>query len=513
MVERRRRPNELKIGAALSYATVAVHSLVALLYTPLMLRLLGQSEYGLYSLVASVVSYLGLLSFGFGSAYMRFYARFRVMQDSDGIRRLNGMFLVVFSVIGLAACIGGSILTLNVQFILGSQFSVNELDTAEALFAILTVNLAITFPTSVFSSYITAHERFIFQKSMQVLKAITSPLVVLPVLLLGYQSIGMALATTLVNVAFTVSTVAFSWRHLKMRFSFRRFDFLLFREVWVFSSYLFINTVVTQISWNVDKFIIGRFHGAIPVAVYGVAALFNAHYSNFSTAISNVFVPRIHTLVANATDTRELSSLFARVGRVQFLVLGLVMSGFIFFGMPFIDLWAGRDYREAYFIALLLMAPMTLSLLQDLGVEIQKAKNMHQFRSWVYLGVAMGNLLLSIPLTQRYQGIGAAAATAIALLIGNVLAMNWYYSARIGLDISAFWSDILRLSLGMIPALVGGAVIVAFADLSQISLLIVFVFVYFILYVLGMWKFGMNNYERQIIGAPVRSVLTRLWAS
>lgn len=46
--------NQLKAGAFLSYISIGLNNIVGLLYTPYMLRMLGQNEYGLYSLVASV---------------------------------------------------------------------------------------------------------------------------------------------------------------------------------------------------------------------------------------------------------------------------------------------------------------------------------------------------------------------------------------------------------------------------------------------------------------------------
>lgn len=50
--------NQIKAGAALNYVIIGINALVGLLYTPYMLRMLGQNEYGLFSLVASVISYL-----------------------------------------------------------------------------------------------------------------------------------------------------------------------------------------------------------------------------------------------------------------------------------------------------------------------------------------------------------------------------------------------------------------------------------------------------------------------
>ena len=93
--------NQRKAGIIISYTGQLVHILTGLLYTPVMLRLLGQSEYGLYQLVSSVVSYLSLLSLGFGASYMRFYAREKANGDKDGIARLNGMFMLIFGAISV----------------------------------------------------------------------------------------------------------------------------------------------------------------------------------------------------------------------------------------------------------------------------------------------------------------------------------------------------------------------------------------------------------------------------
>ena len=69
--------NQLKAGAALSYISMGLSYIISIVYTPIMLRLLGQSEFGLYSLTASVVAYLGILNFGFEIAYLRYCCQYK----------------------------------------------------------------------------------------------------------------------------------------------------------------------------------------------------------------------------------------------------------------------------------------------------------------------------------------------------------------------------------------------------------------------------------------------------
>ena len=376
--------NQRKAGVVISYAGEIVKILVNLIYTPIMLRLLGQSEYGLYQLVYSVVSYLSLLSLGFGSSYLRFYSRYKAKKDEDGVARLNGMFMTIFLAIAAICIICGMIMVGNIRGIFGSGLTDSEYVTARVLMILLVVNLALTFPNSVFNCSITAHERFLFQKVLILLQNVCSPFLTLPLLIMGYGSIGMVTVTTLLTFVVLASNMYYCFRKLHIKFCFKGFQLSLLKEMWVFTFFIFLNQIIDQINWSVDKFLLGRFAGTTAVAVYGVGGQINTLYLQFSTSVSNVFVPKVNRIVAESNNNRQLTDLFTKVGRIQFMVLGLILTGFIFLGNPFIRAWAGEEYGDAYIVALLLIGPVTVPLIQNLGVEIQRAKNMHKARAVVY---------------------------------------------------------------------------------------------------------------------------------
>ncbi|MEI8084866.1 MAG: oligosaccharide flippase family protein [Paludibacter sp.] len=502
--------NQLKAGAIMSYLLIGLGSIISIVYTPIMLRLLGQSEYGLYNLVSSVVSYLGLLSFGFGSAYIKYYSGYKANKDYENIAKLNGMFLSIFSVMGIVSIIAGVILVFNTENIFGSQLSVQELSTAKILMVVMVVNIAISFPAIVFNSYVTANEKFVFQRTLQIVKIITSPLLILPVLIMGYASVGMAIVTTILNFSIEFINAFYCYKKIDINFEFKKFDSALMRELFIFSSFIFMNLVVNQINWNVDRFIVGRFRGTIAVATYSLAAQLNTYYLAFSTALSGVFIPRVNAMVSSTNDNKELSLLFAKLGRLQFILLSLIITGLIFFGVGFIKLWAGNDYHESYGIALMLIVPVTLPLLQNLGIEIQRAKNMHKFRSWVYLFIAIGNVLISIPLVKLYGGIGAAAGTAIALVIGNVFVMNWYYHKKVGLDIKLFVKELIKISPALIIPSIVGVLMFLYMNLNDAKLLALGIFIYTIVFAISMWYLGINKYEKELVTVPYNRIKIKL---
>ena len=502
--------NQIKAGIMLSYATQAVQVLSGLLYTPIMLRLLGQSEYGLYQLVQSVVSYLGLLNFGFSGAYIRYYARYRACDDQKSIARLNGMFMTIFLVITAVCLVCGGVMLCNVQRIFGDGLTAAEIDKARVLMALMIFNLALSFPGSVYGCYISAHEQFFFQRIVNLMQVLFNPFLTLPLLLMGYGSVAMVCVSTFFSIAGFAANVFFSRRKLKMTFSFQRFDFKLLREMFVFTFFIFLNSIIDQINWSVDKFLLGRFSGTIAVAVYGVASTLNGMYISFSTAISGVFTPRINQIVAESNDKHTLTNLFIKVGRMQFIILSLAISGFILFGADFILIWAGEGYQESYYVGLLLLIPVTIPLIQNLGIEIQRAENKHKMRSVVYFFIAVANVGISIPLTKFCGPVGAAVGTAIALFVGNGLFMNIYYHRALHLDIPRFWREIIKFFPAVfLSAAIGLLLNWMIPSSENIFMLSIKILCYVVVFGILMWLMGMKANEKQQVKSLVQRFVGR----
>lgn len=503
---------QLKIGVILSYVTMAINMIVQLIYTPVMIRLLGQSEYGLYTLVGSVVSYLSLFSLGFTGAYLRFYSRYENRKDSDDVARLNGMFLVIFMFMSVAALVCGMILSHFPEQVFGNNLMKSELKIAAVLMRFLVVNIALTFPSSLFNSMISAHEQFFFQRVLNLASILCNPFVSLPLLIAGYGSVAVVAVTTAITFTKLIVDMLYCLKKLHIKFNFSQFDFSLLKEIGNFSFFLFLNMIIDQLNWSVDKFILGRVSGTTAVAIYGVGAQINSIYSSFSTAISSVFAPRVNRIAASKSSTmfKDFKALFIKVGRIQSLVLLLIASGFVIFGEYFItNIYTTQDYAMSYPVALLLILPITVPLIQNLGVEIQRAVNKHQARAVIYLVMAIVNTCISIPLGTLYGPVGCALGTAGSILIANGLIMNIYYHKAIGIDMIAFWKSILSLSKGMIIPCVMGFFIMHFIHFREIMDFAIGVVMYTVVYCASMWMFGMNQYEKNLITLPIKKIIRK----
>lgn len=509
------RVNQLKAGTTLAYLQMALQAIISLAYTPFLVEMLGQSEYGLYATVLSTVSMLSILNLGLGNGYIKYYSTYKKNGDNESIYKLNGLFLTIFSVLGMVVLCVGLFFSFHLELVFDSGFTAQEYATAKILFILLTINLTITFPMNTFSCIITAHERFLFHKLAGMIRTVASPLLTLPLLFFGFKSIALVAVTISLALVNDLFYVGYVFGKLHQKFIFSHFEKGLLKRLMTFTSFVAINLIVDQINSNFDKLLLGRYCGTAAVAVYSIGYTFYTYYSQFSVSVSSVFAPRVHRIVAETQDKPQqqkerLTALFTKVGRIQFMVLALVASGLVLFGKAFIvDHWVGPEYITSYYVALIIIIPSSIALVQNVGIQVQRALNLHQFRSIIYMVMALINLVVSIILIKSVGPIGAPVGTAISLILANGLIMNVFYHKRCSLDILRFWKSILTLARGLVVPLLFGVLIIKHIDLSSVFAFLGTALTYTVVYFVSMWIWGMNESERALFAKPANKIIKK----
>lgn len=489
---------ERRNGVVLSYITIILNTVIQLLYLPFLIDKLGSSEYGAYSIVASIMGYLAVMDFGFGDAIVMYTARYKAQGKSDKEKKMHGMFWVIFNVIGIITFGLGVIISLNANHIFNNSMTVNEINLMRKLLLILAFNLGITFIFSVYGSIINAYEKFTFRKMVTIFNSILQPIIMIPLLLLGYKAVALTIVITLLNLLILVSNWYYCRTKLNIKIKYYGFDFKLFREIIGYSFYIFLNMIVDKINWSSDQFILGIFSGTTAVTLYSIASRLNDMFIRLSTAISGVLFPKISKMVASNISDEKLSEEFIKTGRLQFIIIFLMSSGLVLFGREFFILWVGQEYVDAYYIALILILPLSVPLIQNVGISILQAKNIHKFRSILYLVIAILNIIISIPLAKIYGGIGAAIGTAISLILGNIIIINIYYYKKAKLNIFLFWKNILEIVICFIPLIIITIVLMNIIKLSGLPKILIFGSLYTIGYCFVTYFLVMNTYEKSI---------------
>ena len=495
-----------KLGAVLSYVSIVVNTLVQLLYTPFLVSKLGQSEYGLYSLVSSIIGYLTVLDLGFGNAIVVHTSRYRAVGESEKEKTLHGMFKLVYLCIGVIAAVIGVIVALNAEVLFGGSMTSEDVGKMKVMLTILSLNLFLTFAFSIYSSIITASESFVFQKILSIAGTIAKPLLMIPVLFMGYKSVALCVVITVVNVIILISNYVFCKKKLGVTVKYRGFDKKLMKIVFGYSFFIFLTQLVDQVNWHVDQFILGMVSGTIAVSIYAAAAQINTMFINLSTAISGVMLPKVSKMVAKKASSDELTDEMIKVGRMQFYVVFLAVSGFALVGQEFIRLWLGEGFRDSYVVTLLLIVPVTFPLVQNLGISIMQAMNKYRFKAITTSIMAGFNIVLSIFLAREYGAIGAALGTTIAIVICNIIVINIYYRRAMKLDVMRFWKNIATMGIKLMIPVALLAILIYATKMSGWLALIMYGLLYVLIYAIVAYLFVMNQYEKAVIGAIVRKV-------
>lgn len=504
--------NQLKAGVVLNYVVIFLNTIVGLLYTPYMLRMMGQSEYGLYSLVASVIAYLTVLDLGFGNAIVRYTAKFRAEKKTEEQYEMFGMFFLLYLVIGIIAFGIGLGLYFNVDTLFGNTMTAVELGRARIMMLLLVANLAFTFPMSIWGSIIQAYEDFVFQKSLNIFRIILNTAVMICLLHFGYKAVAMVVVQTIFNVLTLVVNFIYCRRKLDIHiyFRFKHFHWGFLKEVAIYSFWIFLNAIMDRVYWSTGQFVLGAMVGTVAVAVFAIAIQLEGMYMQFSTAISSVFLPKVTAMVATNRSRKEISDLFIRTGRMQYIVLAYILSGFIIFGRQFIELWAGAGYSDAYIISLLFFIPLTVPLIQNLGITILQARNEMKFRSVLYIIIALVSLAMQIVLTRYFGGIGCAMGVSGALVVGQILIMNVYYRRRQDLDIKTFWKEISKMSIIPIVLIFSSMLVIRhFFALDSWGKLILGIAAFTLVYIPLFFRFSMTDEERSLFISMFHKIFAR----
>lgn len=488
-----------KAGAMLSYGSIILNTVIQLVYTPFLIKQLGQSEYGLYSLINSIIGYLTILDLGFGNAIVVYTAKYRAQKRYDEEKKLQGMFFVVFCIIGMLVGLMGLILFFNVNRVFGETMNAQELYKAKIMMLILTFNLVISFVFNIFSSILNAYEKFVYQKLVSILNTILKPIIMIPLLYMGFKSITMVVVITVLNIMVLLSNYIYCKKILNVNVKYRGFDKTIFKTILGYSIWIFLGTIVDKINWSVDQFVLGAVSGTVAVSIYSVASQVNSFFINLSTAVSGVLLPKVSKMIANKSSNEELTNEFIKIGRIQYFIIFFMASGITLLGKEFFTTWIGNEYINSYYITLLLIWPLCIPLIQNLGVSIMQAKNMHKFRSILYAIIAIVNIIISVPLAKKYEGIGSAIGTAISLIIGNGIIINVYYYKKVEINIIKFWKEIIKITISNVIPVAIVLLLMKFIHLKGYSYIILIGMIYTILYGAICYFVSMNEYEKKIV--------------
>lgn len=492
--------NQVKFGALLSYLLIVINSFYGLIITPYVLSMIGSSEYGVYKTIASMTASVAILEFGLSGTLQRYLAKYRALKDEKSAYNFSAMCMIQALVLMLIMGVVGVVLYYMLEPMYGASFSDEELYRAKQIFVILIAYVMLHMFENVLFGIITGYNQFIFSNGLKIVALLTKIglyFVVLPI-------VRNSLAIVCISVLIEIITITIEYLYIKKGLHHRivlyKWDGIVFKESFIYTGLLFVQSIIIQFNGNIDNMVIGAVMGTASVTVYSFSIQMFNMYETCATSISGVLLPSVTKRIYDGATSREMEEYIVRIGRVQWALLGGALGGFICYGQEFFTLWLGGGFEDCYYLTLILIIPVTFPLIVNVCLAILKAKNLLVFRTIALAYSALLNALLTLIGTRIWGYWAAAAGTAVATIIGSIISLNIYYQIKLKINVFKLYLKILQ---GTTICIVVSCVVGLFSNL----LIEPVGWVYFALkavvfvavYATSMFLFGLNRNEKELL--------------
>lgn len=427
--------NQIKGGAILSYFNLGLNVLIGLVYTPWMIKSIGQADYGLYTLAMSIIGLLAF-DFGLGNATTKFICEYLAQKRQDKVDALLGLVAKLYlgmDLLLLSVFIGVYLFLPEIYDGLTS----GELNTFRIVFIIAAFYCTFSFPFIPLNGILTGYEKFVQLKCCDMFQRVFIVVTMAICLVCGYGLFALVIVNSVSGIIAILLKLVLIRRNTPLKVNLRFWDSGELRRIFSFVVWVTIIALAQRMIFNIAPSILGRYADTSQIAILGVAITIESYTYLFANAIGGLFLPRVSQMVVG-NDVKAVQKLMVRVGRLQIFVCGFIFIWFIAFGGNFINLWVGQEYSPVYACAILFLIPIIIQLPQEIGMTYIVAANKVRQQAFIYIGMAVTNVALAVPLAKHFGVYGLSWAIFASYCL-RTIALDIMFQKRLGLDIVDFF--------------------------------------------------------------------------
>ena len=500
---------QIKRGAIMSYVAIFFNIAAGLVYIPWMIRQIGQSEYGLYSLALTVISFF-TMDFGLGEAVARFMSQYNAEGNKQKASEFLGITFKLYIVIDAAIFITLLFVFLFVGNIY-TGLTTSELAQFKIVFVIAALYSIASFPFTPLNGVLISNEKFVFYKFTDLLNKVLTVFTMVIVLLLGYR----LYALVVVNAIAGLITIALKMNYIRQRklvsVNFKAKDKTIVRSIFSYSIWTTIIIVSQRFIMNITPTVLAAFAGSVQISLFAIAMTIEGYTWTFANALNGLFLPKVTRMTVHSDESKDVENLMIKVGRIQLVMTGLLIIGFLTMGKEFMILWIGDSFKESYYITMLLIGTGIITLTQQIGNTMLIAINEIRYRAFCASITAGISITISILLSQTYGAIGAGIAILIGNIIGQVIGLNVVYNKVLKINILRFFKEChVKMAFPLIVACIIGYAIQYFLPVQSLLLFLLKACVFGGIYLIIMWFTALNQYEKGLFIEIFRNTKSKL---
>ncbi len=350
------------------YANMIVTLIVQLWAVKFILNALGETDYGIYSIIANIVSLCAFMNVAMAAATQRFFAYELGKRDTSGLKEIFYQSIILHLLIGIiVVVIFESVGTYYIHNILNAPSE--RLDMAQILLHCIAISTIINIIMVPYEGILNAYENMGTIAMINIIDALFKLAIAI---YLVYAPIDKLLAYGLLTILCTFITFSLKRYYCRKKYDASRFKFHRitnysnFRQITSFAGWNFIGTSCGLIRYQGSAIILNNFFGILINTAYGIAQQVNSCLLFFANTIVRAIRPQIVKSEGNGNRERmiRLSMTTCKITSLLVALLGIPL----FIEIEFIlNLWLGKASSDCImfcraFIAIVFINQLTIGL-------------------------------------------------------------------------------------------------------------------------------------------------------
>ena len=504
MTNQKRAPG-LARNAIANWILFAFIAIVSFFLSPFVVRHLGATRYGVWSLLAGLVGYIGLLDFGIRQAVSRYIAHHRAVAAHEECALIVSAAIKLFGLLGILAIVLSSVVALLAP----DLFNIPEtlVNDTRIIIVLGGLSVAVSLIGGAFGGVLTGLERFDVNCCLEVFVTAARTVAFVIALREGYGLVLLACiqlgASILSCTAFWVTIHKLSPLRLQLRGPW----FPQARGLLSFGASLTVISFLVKLISSSDSVIIAAFLPIEAVTFFAIAGSLCLYAKEVLASLSYVMIPRVSALTSMGSN--RVGDEILAVARIATLIAAPMAVTFMIRGESFITLWMGSAYGPMSGEVLTILA-IVVWLEAARTVVINSLTGMGK-QSTLIPGIAFEaicKLALSFVLVRPFGIVGVAMGTLIPSLLVNFGFVPRCLSNAAGIPVRLFYRNALLL-----PTVACGPFALASAVLERLvpatNLVVFFAQVVLILPLVPItaWFLCLTAEEKRQVGSAIRKVV------
>jgi O-antigen/teichoic acid export membrane protein len=485
-------------GTITSLLQFGVLIILQMILTPVILKIAGQEVLGAYAIVMQVIGYGLILDFGLGVTLGRY------LSQSFGDRDKNTKFTKIFNIGRYFTLTTNSLLSIFIfvlafyidNLIIGSLAIISDARTGLYFLSAWTVMRT---PLVLYGQALLATQNMSTANFIGLIGSISRFALSLYLVYTGFGLIGLVLANiTSEFMVLLLQKLYFNKLYPKLALHWRRPDMPMLRELFTFGlTYLGVNIAIV-LTVGSDSIVIGNLYGAAAAAIFYTTKIPSFLIIQIIYKISDNASPATNELLAQGSFDAVMSA-YLRLLRYSLLLAIPLAIGIVGFNKGIITAWLGVSQYAGSVMSLALAGYVLTQVVNHLNAMITLAVG--NMRYWTSISVVTGLSTITLAFTfGKFFGMQWVMVAIAVMDLPTFVFLTRRAFAGLNLSYGRAWREaILPAVLAAMPIFCWVGFVVSTDKVTNLQTLITCIAVFTVLWLLGLYALGINQFERRSI--------------